>query len=90
MVGGLDRSLHRPVTVMRRPVHVRPRERMPHEMIEYDSIVFEKIDYFMIWVLLITRQKRILARYFVQLDPENPKSEEEILTLFERRLAPIQ
>lgn len=60
------------------------------EMIAHDSIVFEKVDYFIIWLLLMTRQKRILARYFVQLDPENPKSEEEILALFERRLQPIR
>jgi hypothetical protein len=60
------------------------------KMIEYDSIVFEKVDYFIIWALLMTRQHRLLAKFYVDLDPENPKSESEVVSLLKRRLQPIR
>ena len=56
------------------------------KMIEARSLVFNKLDYFMIFVLLMTKRYRTLTKYFVQLDPKAPLSEEEILELFHRRL----
>ena len=56
------------------------------KMIEADSIVFTKLDYFIIFLMLMAKQYKLLAKYYVQLDPENPKSEEEIIALFKKRL----
>ena len=59
------------------------------EMIAQRSLVFEKLDYFMVFALLMLKRHRTLAKFVVQLDPNNPVSEEEILALFERRLRPF-
>lgn len=56
------------------------------EMIEHQSLVFRKIDYFMIYVLLMLKRYKTLARYFVNLDPDNPLSEDEIIALIKRRV----
>lgn len=58
------------------------RERMAQE----GALVFEKIDYFKIWVLLMFKQHRRLARYYVNLDPAAPLSEDEVVALIHRRL----
>jgi fatty acid desaturase len=56
------------------------------EMIENQSLVFRKIDYFVILLLLIFKRHRKLASYFVNLDPENPLSEDEVVALIKRRV----
>jgi fatty acid desaturase len=56
------------------------------EMIRKDSLVFRKIDYFGMFLLLMTKQHRKLASYHVELDPEHPRSEDEIVALIQRRL----
>ncbi len=56
------------------------------EMIRQRSLVFRKIDYFVIFVLLMLKRYRTLAKYFVNLDPDNPLSEEEIVALIKRRV----
>ena len=53
-----------------------------------DAIVFERIDFFQVWFLLMTRQYRVLARHFVQLPGAPERSQQEIAMLFHRRLAP--
>ncbi len=57
------------------------------KMIENQSLVFRKVDYFMIWVLLMLKRYNTLAKFYVQLDPENPLSEDEIVALLKRRTA---
>ena len=56
------------------------------EMIRQDSLVFRRIDYFMIFLLLMTGQLRRLAGYRVDLDPRNPSSTEETIALIRRRV----
>jgi fatty acid desaturase len=55
-------------------------------MIKQQSLVFRKIDYFMIYVLLMLKRYKALAKYFVNLDPDNPLSEDEIVTMIKRRV----
>ena len=56
------------------------------EMVRQGSLVFRKLDYFMITVLLLAKQYRTLARYRVELDPKKPKSEDEVVALFKSRV----
>jgi len=56
------------------------------EMVRQQSIVFRKLDYFMIFVLLMLKQHRVLARYFVNLDPDTPLDQETIIALIKHRL----
>ena len=59
------------------------------EMVKHDSLVFDRLDYFMIFALLMLKRHRFLTKFVVQLDPDNPKSQEELLALFDRRLQPF-
>lgn len=54
-----------------------------------DAIVFEGLDFFEVWFLLMTGQKKRLAKAFVRLPGAPQRSDEEVLALFERRLAPF-
>ena len=56
------------------------------EMIRMNSLVFRKIDYFGIFLLLMARRHRKLASYYVELDPANPKREDEVVALIQRRV----
>jgi hypothetical protein len=58
------------------------RERMAQE----GSLVFSKIDYFQIFVLLMLKRYRRLARYHVNLDPAAPLTEEQVVALLKRRV----
>jgi hypothetical protein len=54
------------------------------------AIVFDEgIDHFMVWLLLMTKQYKVLARHYVTLDGERP-SDEEIIALLRLRTRPIQ
>jgi hypothetical protein len=55
-------------------------------MIRMDSLVFRKIDYFAIFLLLMTKRHHKLASYYVELDPANPKSEDDVIALIKRRV----
>lgn len=52
---------------------------------EQDAIVFDGYDFFEVWLLLMTGQKKKLARAFVQLPGAPVRTEEEIIALFDRR-----
>jgi fatty acid desaturase len=56
------------------------------KMIEQRSLVFRKIDYFMMFVLLMTHRYERLAQYFVDLDPDNPVPKDEVVALIKHRL----
>lgn len=60
-------------------------EAIRDQVVEQDAIVFHKIDYFMIWVLLMLR--RTLARFMVQFG--EPRTIEERVALLKHRLQPI-
>ena len=49
------------------------------------SIVFRKLDYFQIWIFLMTKNYRKLAKYYVELDPQHPKTSMEITALLKER-----
>lgn len=53
--------------------------------VDNDAIVFEKIDFFVVWLLLMLKRYDTLAAHFVELR-EEPRSKEEIIALFHRRL----
>jgi hypothetical protein len=65
-----------------------------HEaMVRSDSLVFRGIDYFGIFLLLMTKRYQKLASHYVQLDPSRSKSEEEVVALIRqrlRRLTPVE
>ncbi|HRP68940.1 MAG TPA: fatty acid desaturase [Turneriella sp.] len=52
------------------------------------SIVFRKLDYFMIWFLLMTKQYKLLSRFFVDLS-EKKLSQDEIIALIKSRMEPL-
>jgi len=53
------------------------------------AIVFRKLDFTSIWFLLMWKQYSTLARFYVQLDPETPLSEKEIIALLKQRTRKI-
>lgn len=61
-------------------------EDKKQKMIEAKSLVFTKVDYFYIFLLLMMKQYKRLTKYVVQLDPDNPMSEDEMIELFHKRL----
>lgn len=52
--------------------------------VEADAIVFQKLDYFVIWFLLMTKSYRTLAKNFVDLR-ETPRTLEEVEALLRSR-----
>jgi hypothetical protein len=57
--------------------------------IKEEAIVFEKIDFTAVWFLLMLKRYDVLAKRYVQLDPQNPKSKEEIIALLKKRTRKI-
>jgi fatty acid desaturase len=55
-----------------------------------DAVVFDGIDLAGIWLLLVTRQHRKLAKRFVRLPGAPARSDDEVIALFRQRLAPIR
>jgi fatty acid desaturase len=74
--------------------HVRPRlhwTEMPNDFrnsvekyVEQGSIVFEKVDFFAVWFLLMTKQYRVLARHYVNIG-NRFSSEEEVIAFLKER-----
>jgi hypothetical protein len=52
------------------------------------AIVFQGIDFFGVWFLLMTKNYRALAKRYVNLEA-TPKSEAEIIALLKQRTARI-
>lgn len=60
-----------------------------HEMYAREgAIVFEKLDFFLVSVLLWTGQWRTLAKNFVRLDGK-PRSDEDVIAMLKHRVQPI-
>ncbi len=55
------------------------------QYIEHDAIVFRTLDYQIIWFLLMFKRYKTLARFFVDLRPGTPRSEEQIIALLKSR-----
>lgn len=56
---------------------------------ETKSIVFRKLDYFIIWIFLMAKQYGILSKFFVDLS-DKKMSKEEIIALMKSRMAPVK
>ncbi|MDH3456788.1 MAG: fatty acid desaturase [Gemmatimonadota bacterium] len=56
------------------------------QMIANQSLVFQKIDYFVIFLMLMFKRYRMLAKYHVNLDPSRPVTEDEVISLIKRRV----
>jgi fatty acid desaturase len=54
-----------------------------------DAIVFEGFDFFIVWLLLMTKRWSMLARAFVQLPGAPVRTEEEIVVMLKARMRPI-
>lgn len=55
-----------------------------------DALVFRKLDYFVIWFLLMTKSYKVLSGFYVELNKEKPRSKEEIIALLKKRTKRIQ
>lgn len=58
------------------------------QYLDEQAIVFEGIDFFLVWLFLMTKNYRALARRFVILDGR-PRDEAEIIAFLKRRTARI-
>jgi len=54
--------------------------------IKEEAIIFEKIDFFMVWLLLMTKRYNTLIKYYVNLDDKKVKTPEQVRELFDIRL----
>lgn len=78
--------------------HHRPRlhytempgefERRRDEYGRQDAIVFDGLDFFQVWGLLMLGRHRTLARRFVRLPGAPERTDDEVLVMLESRLAP--
>jgi hypothetical protein len=53
---------------------------------EEKAIVFRKLDYFMVWFLLMTKNYKSLSKYFVDLSPGESRTNIEIINLMKERV----
>ncbi len=56
---------------------------------EQDSVIFEGIDFFQVWALLMLKQWSFLADRFVQLPGAPERSKEEVISFLKSRMVPI-
>jgi hypothetical protein len=54
-----------------------------------DAIVFEKINYLVLWFFLMCGRYDKLARYYVRLPGAPPRTDEEVMELLRERVRPI-
>lgn len=79
--------------------HVKPRchwschpaefERDLPEYGKHDSIVFDGLDFFQVWVCLMFRRWNVLAAHFVRLPGAPQRSSEDVIALLRKRVKPI-
>lgn len=55
-----------------------------------NAIIFNKIDFFIVWFLLMTKNYSTLASHYVELNEENPKKKDEIILLLKSRTKRIK
>jgi hypothetical protein len=55
-----------------------------------DAIVFEGLDFFLVWLLLMTGRWSMLARAYVRLPGAPLRSESEIVELLKGRMLPFR
>lgn len=65
--------------------HPGELEENIQDYVDNDAIIFEKIDFFIVWLFLMLKRYDLLAKHFVELRDE-PRSPEELKVLFKSRL----
>jgi fatty acid desaturase len=69
--------------------HPREFEKSLSEYAKHDSIVFDGLDFFQVWVCLMFRRYSVLAKHFVQLPGAPVRSESEIIAFLKGRVQPL-
>ncbi len=79
--------------------HLRPNMHWTDMPVEFqknialyakeDAIVFQKVDFFLVWLLLMTGSYGMLAKNYVELNPSKPRSKEQIIALLKERTRKI-
>lgn len=79
--------------------HVKPRchwseypdefERNKDEYGRQDAIVFDGVDFFQVWAMLMTKQWKALAKRFVQLPGAPVRDEAAVIAFLQSRVQPI-
>jgi fatty acid desaturase len=64
-------------------------ERDLERYVARDAIVFEELDFFMVWLLLMTGQWSRLARAYVRLPGAPERTPEQIIALLKGRVQPF-
>jgi fatty acid desaturase len=59
-------------------------EKKAHKYVQHTAIVFQGLDFFVIWFLLMAKQYKILVNHLVFLDGKVPKQDEAIAILKSR------
>jgi fatty acid desaturase len=59
------------------------------EYARQDAIVFQGLDFFLVWLLLMTGRWKMLARAYVQLPGAPVRTEAELIALFKTRMRPL-
>ncbi|HVW24853.1 MAG TPA: fatty acid desaturase [Polyangiaceae bacterium] len=60
------------------------------EYARQDAIVFEGLDFFLVWLLLMTRRWSILARAYVRLPGAPARTDAQIIELLQSRMRPLR
>ncbi|HEV8246290.1 MAG TPA: fatty acid desaturase, partial [Polyangiaceae bacterium] len=79
--------------------HIKPRchwtehpiefERSLDEYGRHDAIVFDGLDYFQVWLCLMTRRWSTLARHFVLLPTAPARTRAEVIAFLQERVSPV-
>ncbi|MEO1335710.1 MAG: fatty acid desaturase, partial [Myxococcota bacterium] len=56
---------------------------------KHDAIVFDGVDFFEVWLMLMLKRYRALARRFVQLPGAPTRTEDEVIAFLKSRLVPV-
>jgi fatty acid desaturase len=64
-------------------------ERALRDYARHDSIVFDGVDYFEIWVLLMLRRWSKLASHVVRLEGAPARTPEQVIALLKERVLPV-
>ena len=54
-----------------------------------DAVVFDGIDFFEVWLMLMLRRYRSLAKHFVRLPGAPERTDEEVIAFLKSRLTPV-
>jgi fatty acid desaturase len=70
--------------------HPAEFERALRDYARHDAIVFDGVDYFQIWILLMARRWSRLATHFVRLEGAPVRTPDQVITLLKERVMPVR